>query len=478
MNNYKLKVLHIGWGFMPWRGGGLIEHAEDLMEAQVELGYDVHYFFAGRHYPIFTRPKLKRWRKGKIKMYEIINSPIIHSSDKGTLSPELDISEPFTERFFTDILMEIRPDIIHIHELAGLPSSIIDISKSYNLPIVMSLHDYFPLCPTLKLFDYERKNCFEEDIGEKCVICCKNAPKGKYESIKRTLIYEISKITPVYVLAKIIYKRAKSIKNIIPSKSKANVTEEVKNLAEFFQKRRDVNIMRLNKIDLLIAQSSKVEQIYKKFLKRENGIITLQLTVKHLEHIQPKIIRKIEYPINFITLNGLASIPKGAEFMLKTLEILYNKGKSKFFNLHIFGGIIPEIRNEISKFSNVYYHGLYKRQDLNEILRDMDVGIVPSVWEEALGYVGLELLAKGIPIIGNAKGGIVDYIKENITGWINWKNTPEGMAEIIENIIVNPQKIEEINKLIIQKRDKMIKSIEQNAIEIEEIYNDVIYRKV
>lgn len=27
-----MKIFHIGWGFRPWRGGGLIEYTEDLME--------------------------------------------------------------------------------------------------------------------------------------------------------------------------------------------------------------------------------------------------------------------------------------------------------------------------------------------------------------------------------------------------------------------------------------------------------------
>ena len=33
-----MKILHIGWGFRPWRGGGIIEYAEDLMEKQIQKG--------------------------------------------------------------------------------------------------------------------------------------------------------------------------------------------------------------------------------------------------------------------------------------------------------------------------------------------------------------------------------------------------------------------------------------------------------
>lgn len=58
-----MRVLHIGWGFIPWRSGGLIEYAEDLMEKEVSTGWDVSYFFAGRHYPLFSKPRLIKWQK-------------------------------------------------------------------------------------------------------------------------------------------------------------------------------------------------------------------------------------------------------------------------------------------------------------------------------------------------------------------------------------------------------------------------------
>jgi len=93
-----MKILHIGWGFRPWRGGGLIEYTEDLMETQAKNGYEVYYFFAGRHYPLLSKPRLLRWERKGIHMYEIINSPIIHGGDRGTLRPELDVSE--VERSF------------------------------------------------------------------------------------------------------------------------------------------------------------------------------------------------------------------------------------------------------------------------------------------------------------------------------------------------------------------------------------------
>ena len=48
--------------------------------------------------------------------------------------------------------------------------------------------------------------------------------------------------------------------------------------------------------------------------------------------------------------------------------------------------------------------------ELDAILDEVDVGLMPSVWEEAYGYAGVEFLAKGIPVIANAIGGMPDYV--------------------------------------------------------------------
>jgi glycosyltransferase involved in cell wall biosynthesis len=253
-------------------------------------------------------------------------------------------------------------------------------------------------------------------------------------------------------------------------------------LHDFFKLRREKNIERLKKIDLLIAQSKKVEKIYRHYLglnesESKDKIIMLHLTVKHVEKIVPKRLDKISYPIKFATLNGCASIPKGALLMLETIKILHNKGLGSYFEFHIFGGIMKEVKKEILQFNNTFYHGPYKLSELNEILENVDVGIVPSIWEEAYGYVGIEFLAKGIPVIGNNKGGIVDYTIDGFTGFVNYDNNAEGMANIIAKIISEPNIIKILNGKIIENRYKIIKTMEQHFCELDKIYRGIIESK-
>jgi len=114
---------------------------------------------------------------------------------------------------------------------------------------------------------------------------------------------------------------------------------------------------------------------------------------------------------------------------------LNQQGYTKDYFLVIFGSVDPRIKDKVLSIPNIINRGFFKTEDLNNLLNEVQVGLVPSIWEEVFGVVGTEFLAKGIPIIGNKRGGIPDYTIENVTGWLNKSATPQEMAEIMIEII-------------------------------------------
>src|SRR3954452_9702310 len=97
-----MRILHAGWGFTPWRLGGLIRYAEDLMALQARRGHDVHYVCAGRRYPGLRAPRVKCRRRDGIWVQEIAKSPI--PATRVTREPLRDLEDPWIERFFARLL--------------------------------------------------------------------------------------------------------------------------------------------------------------------------------------------------------------------------------------------------------------------------------------------------------------------------------------------------------------------------------------
>src|SRR3954454_3273501 len=185
-----MRLLHIGAGFRPWRRGGLVAYTEDLMGEQVRRGDEVTYFFSGRQYPFGSEPRLRRWERGGVAMLEVVNSPLY---DHGR-QPELELAEPRLERLLERVLSEVRPDAVHVHELAGLPFSLLDVIRESGTPVVLTLQDYFPLCSTFRLLDAGGRVCLRREIGADCVATTDADPRHPGLLFEATLLHELPRI--------------------------------------------------------------------------------------------------------------------------------------------------------------------------------------------------------------------------------------------------------------------------------------------
>ncbi len=165
-----MKILRVGWWYKPFRSGGLIEYVEDIMEEMSKKGHQEIYFCAGA-YNLFPFAYLKEGKfPNNIKYYEIINSPNI--APKKLDQPLSDIRQQKIENFFYRVIEKESPDIIHIHEFEGLCANIMVVAKKLNIPVVVSLHNYWSLCPQVNLFDHVKKEiCLDYFDGKRCLMC-------------------------------------------------------------------------------------------------------------------------------------------------------------------------------------------------------------------------------------------------------------------------------------------------------------------
>jgi glycosyltransferase involved in cell wall biosynthesis len=73
------------------------------------------------------------------------------------------------------------------------------------------------------------------------------------------------------------------------------------------------------------------------------------------------------------------------------------------------------------------------RSELNEFYATLNLLVVPSVWPEPFGMVGLEAAVHGVPVAAFAVGGIIDWLRDGVNGHLARGDVPtvEGLAEAI-----------------------------------------------
>jgi len=231
-----------------------------------------------------------------------------------------------------------------------------------------------------------------------------------------------------------------------------------------------VNVARLSHVDRLVAQSSRVAEIYRERGVATDRLMVLPFTLAHIDGLRPHRLTSPPAPVTFATLGGCASRTKGSQLMLEALRSLRADGLEGQFRLRVLGGIEDSVRDELVTYDGVTLEYTYDRYELDRILDGVDVGIMPSIWEEAFGYAGLEMLAKGAPLIANPLGGIVEYAIDGRTAWLNRSCTGSGLAEVMSRLIADPRLVVDMNRRVLAARNELITPMARHAEAIEALY--------
>jgi glycosyltransferase involved in cell wall biosynthesis len=424
-------------------------------------------------------------------MFEIVNQSIPVGGGFGTLFPELDLEHAPSERLFARTLDEFRPDVVHVHELMGLPSSLIDVAQGRGVAVVMTLHDYLPLCPVLKLFDRNHDICLRHRPGAMCAVCSQDAPAIQLGVVADTTFYEQTRVIDAVPGLKYVPRPRRVVRFLRglggwaqeaswragekPASAPAGPQGPGPAPPAEYQRRRDVNVARLSRADRLLAVSSRVEEIYRFLGVEGERLRTLHITQRHIAEIRPRRLDRVERPVRFATLTGCSSVQKGTGVIMDALEALHRQGfTERDFTLTIKGYVETWAEERLPRYPAASAEGVYGPEEMDGLLDRWHVGIVPSVWEEAYGFVGPEFLAKGLPVIGNRVGGITDYTRDGETGWVNRSLDGEGLAAIMADVIRRPEQIPALNERILARRSELVKSLPEHAAEIDAIYADVV----
>lgn len=412
-----MKILHIATGYPLSFQGGITNYVRSLAEAQAEAGEDVT-VLGGPDRTDFT------FRYQEYHSVRILPFSFSKMLDKNALDGLAKFL--YAEHF----------ELIHIHMMLDIDRDFYQILQDYHY--VISLHDYFFLCPRIQMLRTDRTLCTEFD-RVRCSSCISRLAFNRHFMRGLCKISELGKRIGIKVETQ-------------PPKLRQTITAE----------RFDCYKKLLEQADRVLPVSERVREIY------ENSGIKAEYQVLHIgnksadvfipEFIMDRSERKIR-----IVMIGSVNYSKGAELFLRIAGAV----DQKKIEIH-FWGRSNEYGDRIRK-AGVIDHGGYRQEELGTILSEMDLGLILSVWEDNAPQVVMEYLNNHVPVIGTRMGGIPDFINAANGYLFNPYKEDEVRAAI--NFINNVD-LEQIFRM----KSKIMRTVTvgEHLRELSEVYANVL----
>ena len=137
---------------------------------------------------------------------------------------------------------------------------------------------------------------------------------------------------------------------------------------------------------------------------------------------------------------GTISPAKGIEMLLRCF-INLNSQNAELYIAGTGKQNYVTLLQETYRASNIKFLGY---TEPGKFFPEIDILVVPSLCEEALGMVVPEAFAFGIPVIGSRRGGIPEMIEDGINGFLFDPDKPDKLLELLEFLIEHKGIIEKM----------------------------------
>lgn len=317
----------------------------------------------------------------------------------------------------TKLIEQEKPDIAHLHIFYGkLTSSVLPVLKKYNIPSVMSVHEYRMLCPIYLMLDQNNKLCD---------LCAKGNYMNCFQKKCNNNSYAFSVVSAIECFVR----------------------------DKFFSYEKYIN-----KFIMVSKFINNKHLEYKPSLKNKT------IHLYNFLNINEYFIKDQKKTNNYLFIGRLSN-EKGIMTLIKAFK------EFPTLNLRIAGdGIMKDdILNYITKHDvhNIELLGFLNTTQIKEIQSKSDYLIIPSEWYENNPMVAIEALAMGIPIIGSDIGGIPELVSQEENGFLF---NPTDLQDLIKTI----KKASTIDEDTYQKLSFNAREFAEKNFDKEEHYNKLI----
>jgi glycosyltransferase involved in cell wall biosynthesis len=187
--------------------------------------------------------------------------------------------------------------------------------------------------------------------------------------------------------------------------------------ASYFDKRRELDLARNFHRSVVATQYMRDELLLNGF---DPARIEIHAPVP--EPVEPLESRFSER--NLLVFAGQIIRGKGVDVLLRALA----KVKSRFEAVILGEGghraHCEKLCRRLGLQDRVTFHGFIPLEEMRAFYQEATAALVPSVWPEPMGLVGLEAMRFSLPVVAFDAGGIGEWLRDGENGFlVPWMDT-------------------------------------------------------
>lgn len=433
-----MRVLYYNWvDYLDaeGRGGGVSLYQRNVMaELAKDPTTEPVFLASGVAYDLPARAP--RWEPIRdnlqvdgVARYDLVNSGVLAPAHY-SFGDHAQLSHPATRDAFFDFIEKTGPyDVIHFNNLEGLPADVLELSLRWpQTQIVLSLHNYYPICPQVNLWFEERKTCEDFEDGAACVQCLPHQYDGRMLRVMSGMSCRLKSIglqpgTWAFDVAfrwflRLARRGLHGWRWISSKLRKAPAKTPLLDpnigavrAAEFANRRAQMIALINTHCTHVLCVSDAVRVLAERYgisasLTRTNYIGTLAA-----EMFPHTTAAKWDQGKETLTLGFLGYMrrDKGFFFLLDALEALPPEQAARVRVVIAARAGPRDVMDRIdalkSRLADIIYYDGYTHEQLDDILSQVDVGVVPVLWHDNLPQVAIEMHARHIPLLTSHMGG-------------------------------------------------------------------------
>jgi glycosyltransferase involved in cell wall biosynthesis len=326
------------------------------------------------------------------------------------------------ERDFARFLKAERPDLLHIHHLAGHAFSLAGVARRLGIPIVLQIQDWWFLCARVNLYDRDGNRCTGPEVA-KCARCA-----------------TLTKVPPAPITNRLLHAVRRSAARSAIAASAA-----------------------------FISGSLAIRDDYVRA-----GVIppaTPFHVIPYGISVDPPGTPRApaRRPVRFGYV-GTIGPHKGVHTAVDAMQGI----DPSLASLHIWGDVraLPDYTNDLKRRAgdaSVVFEGRFAEEEKTRVFSSMDVLLVPSIGLESFGLAAREAMTCGVPVIASEGGALSEMFPAGEGGALFPAGDAAALQQILRRLADDPGIIDRWSARLPRPKRNDI-----HAAEIEGVYDDVL----